>query len=464
MSMKRTIVFDLDGTLETPYFDKTKKSSVKKWMTKHPCGGTFEDMYAEVLDGMPHFLLAGALELLRWVHAKGFEIVFFSNAVRARNEELCPILMERAFGKGKEPPYRIFSRPDCINTQYFHNEEESRTYEGIWFGNYKKKLANVVVTPEDLPNTLMIEDDNSYACRGEEANFVYGVYGGSANDFIESRDYRHHKGKDFYLPFYFCAMLKRIVDWSENTGCSLREAAVRIQYSDQGLLFPVDGQDFVTTAGDRIEAPKAPIGKFRTYVEGLKELRTINPELKFWGDVDEKGWSWPEPKDPPPPPPPPKPKSEIGMREDEVLWRLQLIRDTLRSITESNVKGISLCGEGVGDYRQVLLGESECDDLSVSSKFDRDERIDLSKVTSVRLYGYLPIKPQEHDYGKNAALIDCYDLIDRRESVFKTFRRVLERMLEELFAVSIRCSEIDTGDGEHWTIPCKSYWKDSQGR
>ena len=108
---KRTIVFDLDGSLETPYFDKSKSQKVKEWMTKHQVGNSFDKMYVEVMqDKLPHFFLNGAFELLQWVHAHGFEIVFFSNAVEERNRELCPILMERAFSGLEIPPYRILSR------------------------------------------------------------------------------------------------------------------------------------------------------------------------------------------------------------------------------------------------------------------------------------------------------------------------------------------------------------------
>ena len=63
---KWTVVFDLDGSLETPYFDKEDAKKARAWLRRHPCGSTFDRMYAEVMDGLPHFLLNGALELLRW--------------------------------------------------------------------------------------------------------------------------------------------------------------------------------------------------------------------------------------------------------------------------------------------------------------------------------------------------------------------------------------------------------------
>ena len=122
-TQKWTVVFDLDGSLETPYFRKDDSAKVREWMLNHPCGYAFERLYAEIMDGLPHFILNGTLELLRWVHDKGFEIVFFSNAVEERNRELCPILMERAFGKGNEPPYRVLSRGDCIDTRRMDDEE-----------------------------------------------------------------------------------------------------------------------------------------------------------------------------------------------------------------------------------------------------------------------------------------------------------------------------------------------------
>ena len=143
-TQKWTVVLDLDGSLETPYFRKDDSANVREWMLNHPFGYAFERLYSEIMDGLPHFILNGTLELLRWVHDKGFEIVFFSNAVEERNRELCPILMERAFGKGNEPPYRVLSRGDCIDTRRM-DDEEGKVFQGLWFGNYKKKLAGVVV-------------------------------------------------------------------------------------------------------------------------------------------------------------------------------------------------------------------------------------------------------------------------------------------------------------------------------
>ena len=280
---RRTIVFDLDGSLETPYLSKKDVPSVKERLDREYGPGLFDRMYAEVLDGMPHFFLNGALELLQWVSAKGFDIVFFSNAVRARNEELCPILMKRAFAGRRPPKFRIYSRADCIDTSYMHDEGERSRYNGLWHGNYKKRLAGVIVPPEELADTLMIEDDNSYACRGEEANFVYGVYGGSSDKFLTyPREWSMGSGDDFHLPFYFCGMLASILDYAQEHDCPLVDAAVYVQYTSRGLDFPRDGNRKKDKKGGYINVPYPPKEDMSIYRRGLKELRTINPELDFW--------------------------------------------------------------------------------------------------------------------------------------------------------------------------------------
>ena len=340
---KWTVVFDLDGSLETPYFKKDDSRKVRAWMEKHPCGNSFDRLYAEVMDGLPHFLLNGALELLRWVHDQGFEIVFFSNAVEERNRELCPIIMERAFGKGKEPPYRVLSRGDCVDTAHM-DDEEGLVFQGLWHGNYKKKLSGVVVPEKHVANTLMIEDDNSYAAKGEEKNFVYGVYGGCANMFVAKPELSEHSGQDFHLPFYFCGMLKRIVAYAKKAKVSLAEAAVQVQYTDYGFLFPLDGKRPVRSDGGQGCIPEPPWRNFSIFVEGLKELRTYNSELRFWGNVDEKGWTWPDPARPVVKQVE-KPKVKTDMTRAEADYWLGVLRQTLCAIVEDNIKHVGLRGK-----------------------------------------------------------------------------------------------------------------------
>lgn len=298
--MRGTVVFDLDGTLETPYLEKPEDvEAVRKYVVAKYGAAMFDRMFTTVLGGMPHFFLNGALELLRWCHDQGLQIVFFSNAVRSRNEDLCPILMERAFSGVAVPGYRLFSRPDCIDRS--HGECDKDEIDGLWGGGYKKKLAGVVVPEDKVGDTLMIEDDSSYACKGEERNFIYGEYGGSANEYLlyEALGKGHGNGTrvlSFHLPFWFCGMIKRTLAIAGMEKLSLADAAVHALYADKAGEFPVDGEYPEDMKGweSREKIPRPPVRDFEVYKEGLVELRTINPDLKFWGAIDESAADWPE--------------------------------------------------------------------------------------------------------------------------------------------------------------------------
>ena len=446
--MKRqgwTVVFDLDGSLETPYFKKEDSRKVRDWMEKHPCGNSFDRLYAEVMDGLPHFLLNGALELLRWVHDQGFEIVFFSNAVEERNRELCPIIMERAFGKGKEPAYRVLSRGDCVDTTHM-SDEQSKALQGLWYGNYKKKLAGVVVPAGSLSNTLMIEDDNSYAARGEERNFVYGVYGGCAHSFISKPDLSATSGQDFHLPFYFCGMLKRIVAYAKKKRVSLAAAAVQVQYADYGYMFPVDGQRFAKSDGDFVQVPVPPREHFRIFLEGLQELRTYNPKLAFWGDVDETGWGWPDSTRPAPKKvEPPKVKTDMTCAEAD-YW-LGVLRQTLCAVAEDNVKYVDLRDKdfhfhaSAHEGHWVRLRERD---------FGGEDYFDSKAVTRLEIRGYLPIREEKGgDLGGGMYFNDRHT---RGEIRFESCMHVIRSFLRDCFMLEadVRAIEISS---EYWAIP-----------
>ena len=298
--MRGTIVFDLDGTLETPYMDRPEDiAAVRKYVVAEYGGEVFDRMFATVLGGMPHFFLNGALELLRWCHGQGLEIVFFSNAVRSRNEGLCPIMMERAFSDGTFPGFRLFSRPDCINLN--DGDRPRDDFDGLWGGGYKKKLVGVVVPEDRISDTLMVEDDCSYACKGEEKNYIYARHGGSAHEFLLYEAHGRERGNKhevlaFHRPFWFCGVIKRTLAIAESEGLSLADAAVLAQYADRAGEFPTTGEYPENAKGweARDRLPKPPFKNFGIFKEGLAELRTVNPTLRFWGDVDESAQDWPE--------------------------------------------------------------------------------------------------------------------------------------------------------------------------
>ena len=444
-----TVVFDLDGSLETPYFDKKDSEKVKAWMGKHPCGNTFDRMYAEVMDGLPHFFLNGALELLRWVHDRGFEIVFFSNAVEERNRELCPIIMERAFGKGKEPSYRVLSRGDCVDTTRMHDGED-KALQGLWRGNYKKKLTGIVVPEERLADTLMIEDDNSYAAKGEERNFVYGIYGGNANLFISDPLLSKGRGQDFHLPFYFCGMLKRIVAYATKANVSLAEAAVQVQYADRGYMFPSDGECFVHSSGGRVDIPRPPQDEFRIFVEGLRELRAYNPELAFWGEVDEKGWTWPDPARPVVKVVE-KPKVKTDMTLKEARYWLRVLRQTLCTVVQDNVKGVTLAGE---DWKSSVSADEGGWVNLRERDFDGDEYFDRKAMAKLEVRGYLPNRDERSK--ERDAEMRFYGRRTRGDILFECCMSVIRSFLSDCFGLYADVHAVEVSC-EHWKIPVRSF-------
>ena len=443
---KRTLVFDLDGTLETPYFDKEAKSKVKAWMKRHPSGNTFDRMYAEVMeDKLPHFFLNGAFELLRWADDHGFDIVFFSNAVEERNRELCPILMERAFAGGRIPKYRILSRGDCIDTRHMRDDDEKR-YQGLWYGNYKKKLGGVVVPEGDVPNTLMIEDDSSYAARGEERNFVYGVYGGCANEFIKkpllSKDY----GQDFHLPFYFCGLLERIVSYADREGVSLADAAVQVQYGDYGLYFPIDGEKRKNSSGSFMSPPSPPLREFDVFKAGWKALCAYNPELKFWGGVVRDDiWQWPVPNVPPPPPPKPKRVVKTDMTRKEAEYWMCRLQEALRTIAQDNVKTVALEGKEFGDG--VMQGETGSIPMRLFD-FEDKEYFNKKKVNTLYVYGYLPQKRE-----RSEGSYDMYDPPDEGTVRYSICMDYISMFMRSCFGLIPDIHNVESSDCEHWRIP-----------
>ncbi len=452
--MKRTIAFDLDGSLETPYFKEADAENVKAWMAAHPAGNDFARMHV-VIEAcgreLPHFFLNGAFELLQWVHDHGFEIVFFSNAVEERNRALCPILMERAFSDvGKAiPGYRVLSRGDCVDTTRFHDDEKRKLYEGLWFGNYKKKISGCVVPTEDLPNTLMVEDDNSYACKGEERNFVYGVYGGCAQEFISNPKYGGGRGIDFHLPFYFCGMLNRIVQWSEKSGVSLAEAAVQVQYADYGFDFPQDGVRRKTSHSEYLNAPYPPQRDFRIFREGLEELRRYNPGLKFWGDIDENGWGWPKNDDPPPPPKFVKPSVKTDMTKKEADYWLGMLRQTLCKIRNDNVKGVFLEGD---EGWEADAHENEWIDFRHGVFSDEPPYFDAKKVHRLRIFGYLPLVRSEEEK-RRGSFHYLGQAVNRFDHEVEIFRRVIDYFMRVCFRLEFDWSRMKVNDVENWTIP-----------
>ena len=353
--------------------------------------------------------------------------------------------MERAFAGGRIPKYRILSRGDCIDTRHMRDDDEKR-YQGLWYGNYKKKLGGVVVPEGDVPNTLMIEDDSSYAARGEERNFVYGVYGGCANEFIKKPLLSKDHGQDFHLPFYFCGLLERIVSYADREGVSLADAAVQVQYGDYGLYFPIDGEKRKNSGGSFMNPPSPPLREFGVFKAGWKALCAYNPELKFWGGVVRDDiWQWPVPNVPPPPPPKPKRVVKTDMTRKEAEYWMCRLQEALRTIARDNVKTVALEGKEFGDG--VMQGETGSIPMRLFD-FEDKEYFNKKKVNALYVYGYLPQKRERRE-----GSYDMYDPPDEGTVRYRICMDYISEFMRSCFGLIPDIHNVESSDCEHWRIP-----------
>ena len=300
---KRRFVFDLDDTLESPGVYRDEVPEVAKWVRAR--WGEYADkcmIFPWEYNGDPmeyrngsytFFAFPGAIELLRWVHAKGIAMDFFSGAIPERNIDLCRDMMAAAFPDGDIPPYRVFcTRTDSPADSSFDGKEYREKYCGFYYGQRKKVLRGLIVPPEEVPDTLLVDDDESYAAKDEEGNLVCYNCGCSTFSSYQSEMehgevyYRH--GLDMHHVFYLAGILDRILEVADEKGMTLRDASVQVQYLDDGLVFPKDKEDYWA---HRHEDDIRPYTEDRKYFErGLKVLQSINPALDYWSGIGKQWW------------------------------------------------------------------------------------------------------------------------------------------------------------------------------
>jgi hypothetical protein len=228
---KNTFVFDLDGAMVVAVnryeTDRTEQQVREKF------GEAFLQRHRVEIPGYVHYLFPGYFALLRWLHAQGVNLAFFSSGVEARNVPLVEHFMRRAFAEQPEPPsYSIFSRHHCIETDQWDRQqpEEKDRYQPCFPGNLKKKLAGIVVPQEALEDTLLIDDDETFMVRGEEYNFV-GL--GYAHRYAVD-----DQGSDsfaiFHSAFYVAGFAYAVFECCAREGLRLQAAARRLQYDAEG--------------------------------------------------------------------------------------------------------------------------------------------------------------------------------------------------------------------------------------
>ncbi len=271
--MTGNFVFDIDDTVT--YAVSSKPKNEERSVRKRFGNEFFKKHCFEILT-YPHYIFPGFYALFRWLHENGGNIFFFSAGIKERNEKFADLVMHAAFGDNP-PVYRAYSRHHCIDTSSQSRREEIKAkYQSYSFGNYKKKLGGIVVPFDEVPNSLLIEDDHSYMTKGEEYNLVYARSCiGYAPEIIEKEGYSEYERSKrfdnmagFHKAFYLAGLFSKIFEVRAEKNCTLVEAPREVQ-----------------TEGISLTEPQAcwypSRYRLKYYLEGQKILSQIDPSLKF---------------------------------------------------------------------------------------------------------------------------------------------------------------------------------------
>lgn len=223
------------------------------------------DYHSMYVLGYLHLIFPGFYALFRWLDALGGNLLFFSGGVQERNTELVAQLIRRALPDKAErllPTIKVFSREHRIRTEHLRGDQLA--IQSLWWGNTKKKLEGIVVSKEELPDTVLIEDDQSYITGGEEANFILAR---SDSYTYFSRYSDNFKG--FHKAYYLCGLFNRMLELKRTQGLSLSQAAWKLQVEDSGKEFD---RDF----------PYPSQYERAYYEEGLTILQRYEPGLRYY--------------------------------------------------------------------------------------------------------------------------------------------------------------------------------------
>lgn len=280
------VIFDLDCTLVEVIYDKKEAA---KLLTE---GRISKDRIIYACD-YPHYIYHGCREILQYAASiTDYQLIFFSNAVPERNNELVPKLLANTFS-GKEldnvtKKVKIYSRPDEIDTTELPDrgkEKYQPNYYGM-YGQMKKDLRAIL--PEDQLNmTVIIEDDRSYITKGQEKTLLLlngnDIYiGGSINfidldrEEIEKFSFSSHEYGDKFPVLnkliYGAGVLSKAYEMYQQENKAFTDILWSIQFirDDNSSMF--DGKEI-----DWWNAKK----KAKFYDQGLKTLRKFNDKLTF---------------------------------------------------------------------------------------------------------------------------------------------------------------------------------------
>jgi len=261
--MLGNFVFDIDGTIAIAldYERERKEKDARKIL-----GDEFIDRHKITAFNYPHLIFPGYYALFKWLHDKGAKLFFFSSGIEERNKELAQKLMTISFGeKASEIDYKVFSQQHCIDTTYYYNRSLPDIYQSFFYGQLKKKLGGIVVPESEVPETLLIDDDNSYMVKGEEYNFVGLKY---------CHEYASYYPKEelyvvFLKAYYLAGLFAKIFEVKNEKNISLIEAAKFVQIDSENAVL---SRDFYYHGAYRPEY----------YEKGLEILKQIDNSLQMY--------------------------------------------------------------------------------------------------------------------------------------------------------------------------------------
>jgi len=163
----RTVVFDIDGVIASAPERGGHEKEVCAYVEGR-FGKNFLADHSIEAAGYIHLVYPGIPEFIRWLVRRNVRIHFCSTGVKRRNDELVLKVMNAALKDESDETrarvlkgMRVFSREDLVRQQAC-NKAHGLVGATVYGGEYHKILCPYIVNYDNLPNTLLIDDDVSY--------------------------------------------------------------------------------------------------------------------------------------------------------------------------------------------------------------------------------------------------------------------------------------------------------------
>lgn len=259
-------VLDIDGILtlllnrpEGDFKELAEKAPHLKW---------FVDRNLLIQAFGMYLLYPGTVEFIQYLHRIPQSlVVFYSGGADDRNLLFVKQLLSKAIAEQEVDAInirqRVFSRQHLVGNCYDQKEKIMRRHNQSF-----KNLKFVIDRLAELPNTILIDDQQGYACPGQEENALIVPVEEATEKDIETFD---PLTKPYFLfdmnhIFYIVGMIKRILTNQTSLSAELFQLQY-VKFQKEKLIGQF--QDLATDT--------------RYYLSGLLELQKINPNVSFYG-------------------------------------------------------------------------------------------------------------------------------------------------------------------------------------